>query len=278
LRSLLSQRPAVVDPVVPQADSEARGSAVAEGVTGAPFRHTKTGGDGIPELELRGVSATWGHPGASPDLPAVDLLIPAGQHVVLTGANGGGKSTLLAVLARTLDPATGSYLIGGVDVRTAGLDAVRERFAIVDDEPHVFASTLRENLRLAAPDADDDALVAGLAAAGLAGWFAGLGEGPTGGLDTLLGVGGRGVSGGERARLALARAHVSGRPIVLLDEPVAHLDHATAVDVLASLRAAFTGRTVVMVSHRPDGVEGFDRVVDLTSLRSQTPASVMGGE
>jgi len=283
LRSLLSQRPAVVDPVGPQADAEAHGSAVARGVTGDPFRHTKTGvdgipEDGIPELDLRGVSATWGDPGASPDLPAVDLLIPAGQHVVLTGANGGGKSTLLAVLARTLDPASGSYLIGGVDVRTAGLDAVRERLAIVDDEPHVFASTLRENLRLSATDADDDALVAGLAAAGLAGWFAGLGDGPTGGLDTLLGVGGRGVSGGERARLALARAHVSGRPIVLLDEPVAHLDHATAVDVLASLRAAFTGRTVVMVSHRPDGVEGFDRVVDLASLRSQTPASVMGGE
>ena len=85
-------------------------------------------------------------------------------------------------------------------------------------------------------------------------------------LDTRLGTGGRGVSGGERARLALARAHLSERPVILLDEPVAHLDHATAVAVLADVRRAFTGRTVVMVSHRPDGIDGFDRVVDLADL------------
>ena len=314
LRSLLSQRPAVVDPVgasiapdVPSGLDVAEGVTgdpfrhshrpaggralatpgtarslnagpselgVAEGDTGDPFRHTEAGpADGIPELELqlelRGVAATWGDPGEPLDLPPVDLTIPIGQHVVLTGANGSGKSTLLAVLARTLDPAAGSYRLGGVDVREVSLDTVRELLAIVDDEPHVFASTLRENLRLAAPDADDPALITGLTAAGLGPWLAGLDQG----LDTLLGVGGRGVSGGERARLAIARAHVSGRPIVLLDEPVAHLDHATAVDVLASLRAAFAGRTVVMVSHRPDGVEGFDRVVDLATLRSPLPSA-----
>ena len=145
---------------------------------------------------------------------------------------------------------------------TAMTRRVRALLAVVDDEPHVFASSVRENLRLARPAAADADLRAALAAAGLSDWYAAL----PAGLDTLLGSGGRGVSGGERARLALARAHVSGRPVLLLDEPVAHLDHATAVAVLADLRRAFAGRTVVMVSHRPDGVADFDRVVDLAEL------------
>ena len=142
------------------------------------------------------------------------------------------------------------------------LAAVRAHLAVVDDEPHIFASSLRENVRLARPDADDAAVESALRAAGLGAWLNGLADG----LDTMLGTGGRGVSGGERARLALTRAHVSGRPVVLLDEPVAHLDHATAVAVLADVRRAFAGRTVIMVSHRPDGVDGFDRVVDLAEL------------
>lgn len=196
------------------------------------------------------------------DLSPVTLRVPAGEHVVLTGANGSGKSTLLAVLARQLDPATGTYRLGGVDVTRMPLAAVRAHLAVVDDEPHIFASSLRENVRLARPDADDAAVESALRAAGLGAWLNGLADG----LDTMLGTGGRGVSGGERARLALTRAHVSGRPVVLLDEPVAHLDHATAVAVLADVRRAFAGRTVIMVSHRPDGVDGFDRVVDLAEL------------
>ncbi len=227
-------------------------------------------------LDLDGVAARWraaaadtGAGGrAAYDLAPVSLHVGAGEHLVLTGANGSGKSTLLAVLARHLDPVVGSYRLGGLDVGSLSLDDARARLAAVDDEPHVFATSLRENLRLARPDADDAQLEAALRASGLGGWFAGLPDG----LDTMLGTGGRGVSGGERSRLSLARAHVSRRPVVLLDEPVAHLDHATAVAVLADLRAAFAGRTVVMVSHRPDGVEGFDRVIDLVDLTDSGPA------
>ena len=83
------------------------------------------------------------------------------------------------------------------------------------------------------------------------------------GLDTRLGAGGQGISGGERARLGLARAILSGRPVMLLDEPVAHLDHATATEVLDDLLAAREGRTLVMVSHRDDAVDGFDRELRL---------------
>ena len=110
-------------------------------------------------------------------------------------------------------------------------------------------------------------MIYALADAGLQVWLAGLPER----LDTWLGSGGRGVSGGERARIALARALLSGRQLLLLDEPVAHLDHATAVAVIADLTRTSTDRTVVMVSHRSDGLDGFDRVVDMTELQEPTP-------
>jgi ABC-type transport system involved in cytochrome bd biosynthesis fused ATPase/permease subunit len=112
-----------------------------------------------------------------------------------------------------------------------------------------------------------DVLDMPLADAGLQVGLAGLPER----LDTWLGSGGRGVSGGERARIALARALLSGRQLLLLDEPVAHLDHATAVAVIADLTRTSTDRTVVMVSHRSDGLDGFDRVVDMTELQEPTP-------
>ncbi|MCA1780610.1 MAG: thiol reductant ABC exporter subunit CydC [Dermatophilaceae bacterium] len=210
-----------------------------------------------PELSTHGVQASWR--GEHPDMPEVTLTLEAGASLAVTGANGSGKSTLLAVLARHLDPLRGDYALSGTSVAALDLAATRSRFAIVDDEPHVFASTLRENLRLAAPGVTDDNLRAALARAGLGRFVESLPEG----LDTMLGTGGRGVSGGERARLAIARAAASERPVVLLDEPVAHLDHATAVAVLRDLRTAASDRTVVMVSHRADGLEDFDSVVEV---------------
>ncbi len=164
------------------------------------------------------------------------------------------------MLARHLDPMDGTYTVDGIDVRDLDLEDLRARFAVVDDEPHVFASTLRENLRLARPGSNDDAVTDALDRAGLGGWLAGL----PAGLDTRLGSGGRGLSGGERARLGLARALLSRRPVVLLDEPVAHLDHATAMSVLDDVMTSTTDRTVVMVSHRPEGLAGFDDIIDLT--------------
>jgi ABC-type multidrug transport system fused ATPase/permease subunit len=246
LDDLLSQTPAVSDrprhPGVPDARTgDPAGRAVGTGV----------------RLTLTGVTAEWA-PGRG-RLAPTSLDLPAGSRTAFVGANGTGKSTLLAVLARHLDPTTGRYEVDGSDVRDLPLEAVRSLVAVVDDEPDVFASTLRDNLRLAAPDAGDDRIERALADAGLADWRDGLVEG----LDTRLGAGGLGVSGGERARLGLARALLSARPVLLLDEPVAHLDHATAVAVLADVERATRGATVVMVSHRPEGIDGFDRLIDL---------------
>ncbi|MEO6019310.1 MAG: thiol reductant ABC exporter subunit CydC [Knoellia sp.] len=235
--TLLDQTPAVADTGSGQASSRA------------------------PHLRLEGVTAGWSD--GRVDAGPVDLDLPPGRRVGIVGPNGSGKSTLLAVLARALDPVSGTYRVDGRDVTELDADAVRDLIAVVDDEPHLFASDLRANLVLAQPDASDGALLDALVVAGLGPWLTELAEG----LDTRLGSGGRGVSGGERARLALARAVLSGRPVILLDEPVAHLDHATATSVMRDVWTATSGRTVVVVSHRHEGLDSVDVLLDITATR-----------
>jgi len=223
--------------------------------------------DGMaPHICVSALTASWS--GTQPDVGPLDLQISPGTLLAITGPNGCGKSTLLAVLARALDPTSGSYRLGGQDALTLELRQARRTFAVLDDEPHLFASSLRANLGLARPGSADPDLVEALGHAGLTPWFTDLAQG----LDTVIGAGGRGVSGGERARLGLARALLSGRPVLLLDEPVAHLDHATAEAVMGDLSLSATGRSVVLVSHRRDCLAGFDRIIDL-SLPSQDLAT-----
>jgi ATP-binding cassette, subfamily C, bacterial CydC len=240
LGQLLDQSPAVA--------GTGTGHLVPSGGAAGPDRPA-------PHLRLAGVQGSWD--GIRTALPTTDLDLPPGTVLAVNGPSGGGKSTLLAVLARNLDPATGTYTVDGVDALALDLDEVRGLFAIVDDEPHVFANSVRENLRLARPGAGEAEVEAALDAAGLRAWREQLPDG----LDTGLGAGGTGVSGGERARLAIARALLSGRPVVLLDEPVAHLDHPTALSVLGALLDARAGRTVVVVSHRPEGLAGADGIM-----------------
>ncbi|MFM6848803.1 MAG: thiol reductant ABC exporter subunit CydC [Terrabacter sp.] len=224
-------------------------------------------------LDLRDVTASW--TGERTDLAATDLTVEPGTSIAITGANGSGKSTLLAVLARHLDPASGTYRLDDVDVLHLPLAEARSRVAVVDDETHVLATSLRNNLTLTRPDAADDAVDDALAAAGLGHLRKDLPDG----LDTLLGAGGRGLSGGERARLGIARAHLSERPLVLLDEPVAHLDPPTARAVVEDLTSLTTrtgahggARTIIMVTHRDDGADLFDRVVEVRRRPSATMA------
>lgn len=244
LDALLAQDPAVADA------ARGRSSTPTPPPPGAARARA-------PRLELRAVTAGW--TGARTDLGPVDLVVDPGEHLALTGANGAGKSTALAVLARHLDPTGGTYTVDGVDATTLPLEEVRGLFAIVDDEPHVLATSLRNNLALAAPEADDDALVDALHRAGLGAWLDGLDDG----LDTRLGTHGLGVSGGERARLSIARAIASGRPVILLDEPVAHLDHPTAEAVVTDLLRHAHGRSVIMVTHHDVGLDRMDRVVTI---------------
>ena len=211
-----------------------------------------------PQICVSALTASWSGP--RPDVGPLDLPIPPGTRLAITGPNGCGKSTLLAVLARVLDPTGGSYRLGGQDALTLDLRQARRTFAVLDDEPHLFASTVRANLGLARPGSADPDLIEALGHAGLSGWLTDLAQG----LDTVIGAGGRGVSGGERARLGLARALLSKRPVLLLDEPVAHLDHATGDAVMGDLTHSAAGRSVILVSHRRDCLSGFDRVIDLS--------------
>ena len=243
LGALLDQQPAV----------RATGVLPLEGTAGMP-----------PGISLTALTAAWSGP--APQVGPLDLQIPPRTRLAITGPNGCGKSTLLAVLARALDPAGGMYRLGDQDATTIGLGPARTTFAVLDDEPHLFASTLRANLGLARPGASDPDLVESLERAGMAPWFTELDQG----LDTVIGTGGRGVSGGEKARLGLARALLSRRPVLLLDEPVAHLDHATADAVMGDLTRSASGQSVIMVSHRRDGLAGFDRVIDLSEQATPT--------
>ncbi|KRE96223.1 hypothetical protein ASG76_04085 [Nocardioides sp. Soil774] len=189
------------------------------------------------------------------------LDIRAGEHLGVTGPSGSGKSTLAATLVRFIDPLAGEVLLGGTDLRHLALGDVRRTVGLVDDDPHVFASSLAENVRLARPGATDDEVSAALERARLGSWISGLPHG----IDTHVGAGSREVSGGERARLALARSLLADPPVLVLDEPTAHLDTATAREVTAEMlgSAAQAGRSIVWITHGTVGLDAMDRVLRL---------------
>jgi ATP-binding cassette subfamily C protein CydCD len=145
------------------------------------------------------------------------------------------------------------------------LDDVRRTVGLVDDDPHVFATSVAENLRLARPEADDRALEDAVRRAGLGPWLDGLTEG----FDTRLGDGGAAVSGGERARLAVARSLLAGQKVLVLDEPTAHLDHASAALLAEQVLRDDGGQTVVWITHEPIGLDRVDTVVHLDRPRGE---------
>jgi ATP-binding cassette, subfamily C, bacterial CydCD len=220
----------------------------------------------IPVRALAVDDLTAGWPGGPDVLRGLDASAAAGDGwLVVRGPSGSGKSTLLAVLMAALRPRAGRYDVDGVPVdRIAGAD-LRTRIAHLPQDAHVFASTLRANLALAAPrgalaGADGEArMTAALTAAGLGDLLATLPRG----LDTPVGAGGTGLSGGERRRLAAARALLADRDVVLLDEPTAHLDRPTAEALVRDLRRALAGRLVVCVTHDDDLTSPSDTVVHL---------------
>ncbi|GAA5110132.1 thiol reductant ABC exporter subunit CydD [Pseudonocardia adelaidensis] len=206
-------------------------------------------------LDTHGLAVRW--PGSDRDAVAgVDLRLPAGGRLVLTGPTGCGKSTVLAALLRTIEPRAGVVRIDGIDTREVLGDELRARIAWCDPAAHLFDSTLRQNLLLARPDAPKDEIVDALCRAGLGDWLAGLPEG----LETPVGRHGGAVSGGERQRIGLARALLADRPVLLLDEPTAHLDAGTAALVCADLLRVTAGRTALVVTHRPEELPGLPRM------------------
>ncbi|WP_449483009.1 thiol reductant ABC exporter subunit CydD [Streptomyces avidinii] len=209
-------------------------------------------------LRLTGLTAR--HPGQEHDaLRGLDLTLEAGRRIAVVGPSGAGKTTLAQVLLRFLDQHGGSYTLGGTDARALDGDDVRRVVGLCAQDAHIFDSSVRENLRLARTGASEAQLRDALAAARLLEWADGLPDG----LDTLVGEHGERISGGQRQRLALARALLADFPVLVLDEPAEHLDLATADALTADLLAATEGRTTVLITHRLAGLEAVDEVIVL---------------
>jgi thiol reductant ABC exporter CydC subunit len=218
-------------------------------------------------LVARDVSARWAD---RPDeaLRHLDLDLSAGRSVAIVGESGSGKTTLAMVLLRFLEPSGGCLTLSGVDglpidLRTLSGDDVRTVVGLLAQDAHIFDSTVWENVRLARPQASREEVRDALSRAGLLQWV----DRRPDGLDTWVGEHGERMSGGQRQRLALARALLADFPILVLDEPGEHLDLATSDALLADVLTATTGRTVLTITHRLHGLEGFDEILVLDSGR-----------
>ena len=242
VRASLSRVVEVIDRPAPVARD-----AATESLPAGPYR-----------LLMEGVTARWDRTG--PDaVRDLDLELDPGERVALVGPSGCGKSTVAALLVRFLDPVCGRVTMNGRDLRDLSTEDVRRVVGLVADDAHIFDTTVGENLRIARPDATVEDLRAALESVRLLDWVDGL----PAGLDTSVGERGERLSGGQRRRLALARAVLADFPVLVVDEPTEHLDDETATAIVADLLAASASRTILLITHRPHGLAAVDRVVRL---------------
>ena len=216
---------------------------------------------GVSAIQVAGLG--FEYPDRGVILSDLDLRIEPGETVAIVGPSGGGKSTLLSILMRLADSGTGSLTCGGVDLREVDPRAWRRQIAWVPQRPSIFTATFAENLRLAAPDASDEQLQAVIARVGLTDLVSELDHG----LETVVGPEARRLSAGQGQRVALARCFLRDAPLLLLDEPTAHLDAATEEDLSRVIAEASAGRTAVVVSHRSRPLAGADRILTMAGGR-----------
>jgi ATP-binding cassette subfamily B protein len=187
----------------------------------------------------------------------VSFRVEPGQLVALVGQSGAGKSTIAALVSRLYDATGGTVRVGGVDVRRATLDSLRDAIGVVTQDAHLFHDTIGANLRYARPEASDEELWAALRGARIAALIESLPDG----LDTVVGDRGYRLSGGEKARLAIARVLLKAPGIVILDEATAHLDSESEVAVQHALDTALSGRTSLVIAHRLSTIRSADRIL-----------------
>ncbi|HBV39702.1 MAG TPA: cysteine/glutathione ABC transporter ATP-binding protein/permease CydC, partial [Erwinia sp.] len=209
-------------------------------------------------LSLRDVSFSYNVD--FPVLRSISLDIAQGEHVALSGSSGCGKSTLLQLLTRAWDPTHGEIWFNDRPLAHWSEAALRQATGVVTQRIHLFNATLRDNLLLAAPDRRDDELIVMLHKVGLNALLD-----AEEGLDAWLGEGGRPLSGGELRRLGLARALLHDGPLLLLDEPTEGLDMQTERQVLTLLHEAARGKTMIVVTHRPQCLRHFDKICFIES-------------
>jgi ATP-binding cassette, subfamily C, bacterial CydC len=209
-------------------------------------------------VALEGVRARYA-PGERPALEGVSLRLAPGRRLALVGASGAGKTTIVNLLLRFLDPEEGRVTLAGRDLREYRQADVRRAIAVAGQDSHLFSASIRENVRLARPDAADRDIEHALRHARIWDWIAQLPQG----WETQVGEDGRELSGGQRQRIALARALLADAPVLVLDEPTAHLDPDTAAELVRDVFGAAGGRSVLLITHRPEGRDLVDEVLTL---------------
>ena len=195
-------------------------------------------------MAFEDVHFTW-DPARGPALNGLSFRVPAGETLVLAGPSGAGKSTVIEILLGFVRPDRGRVTINGADIGDLVPQALARLTAWIGQRPVLFSGTIRDNIRFARPEATDAEVEEAAHGARINEFAAVLPDG----LDTKVGEGGYGLSGGQAQRLAIARALLKNAPLLLLDEPTAHLDPATETEVLDSLRRLALGRTVILASH-----------------------------
>ena len=232
----------------------------------------------VPEgpIELRFDDVRLTHPERTvAALDGVDLVVPAGRTLLLTGTSGAGKTTLLSVLLRFADADAGRITVNGTDLRDLPVEQWRRRIAWLPQRPYLFDASVADNVRLGVPDADDEAVARAVALAEATDVVAALPDG----YATLLGERGTRLSAGQRQRIALARAflrRMDGASLVLLDEPTAHLDPDNAAAVRAGVARLLEGATGIVVAHDAGWADLADEVVCLEAGRAVVPTVPSG--
>jgi ABC-type multidrug transport system fused ATPase/permease subunit len=219
----------------------------------------------VPLLELDRVG--FDYPDGTPVLRDLDLVVRPGEVVAVNGPSGIGKSTLIKILLRFYDPTRGQVRLGGFDLTELDAEYVRQATAVVWQDPLCFDTSIADNVRIGRPDAEDPEVWRALRAADLDGFVAGLPDG----LHSPVGQRGRRLSGGQLRRLGLARALVREAPVLIMDEPTAGLDAATADRILQAVRRSSAGRATLVVTHDPAVLGWADRVITVDRIRQQEP-------
>jgi len=233
IAKLLATEPTILEPAAP-APSPARSDVTFENVT-------------------------FAYGAAAPALKSVSFTIGEEQRVALVGPSGAGKSTVIALLLRFFDPQHGTIRIGGVDIRSMSLEALRAQMAVVSQDTYLFHGSIADNLRIAKPDAGDDEIAAAADAAQIGDFIRGLPEG----FATQVGERGAQLSGGQRQRLAIARALLKNAPLLILDEATSNIDPASEQALQKALANLFRRRTTIVIAHRLSTIREADRILVL---------------
>jgi ATP-binding cassette subfamily C protein CydCD len=215
-----------------------------------------------PAIELDGVRFTY--PGrAAPALSDVALRAAPGTTTALVGPSGAGKTTIANLMLRFWDPQEGAVRLDGHDLREFKLDDLRRTIALVAQDTYLFNDTLRANIAIARPEADEAAIRAAASKAALDDFIAELPQG----LDTVVGERGAQLSGGQRQRVAIARAFLKDAPVLILDEATSHLDALSEAEVRAALALLMRARTTIVIAHRLSTVREAAQIVALEEGR-----------